>query len=518
MKHQMMKYTRWLQRRSRLIIVPAAMLLFLLSAQAQSSVVLPPIGGGGGGQYVARCPQGQHLAGFELRTGGWVDAIRPLCVTAYGPNEVGPPVPGGIWFGGNGGGPGQLVCPSDTPIVIGMFVWAEGVQIITVNSIHLWCGVAATTQNRSELPNAAFDATKASHESDLLFNTDTLKHIRETQNCPAGLVAVGINGRSGDWLDAVGLMCGVPTLTPRAAPPPEAPGVKAIGRVKAPTTPGTTPAPPRPICNVAREARERNSPAAPGLEAQCLATVNALAARGEAVANQDPYALALRNQQPAGLARRGFDIGMAAAEGQTAPGAGKQSIHDSLSPAEQVGFNAAVSFSLERNRKLEGNKDAALAARGKAIANQDPLAVALRNQQPDEPSRRGFDIGMAAAEGQTAPGSGKQRLLESLEPAQRGGFSIAVSFSLERNRNADFARKGAAIAKVDRIVAAARAAEADVFYQLGFDIATGIFGDPSRGGAGHTSEGSGSKAIRDSLSAAGQRGFNDAVKLHLSQH
>jgi len=42
---------------------------------------------------------------------------------------------------------------------------------------------------------------------------------------------------------------------------------KAIGRAPAPSAP----APARPICDVAREARARNSPAAPGLEAQCRA-------------------------------------------------------------------------------------------------------------------------------------------------------------------------------------------------------------------------------------------------------
>jgi len=165
-----------------------------------------------------------------------------------------------------------------------------------------------------------------------------------------------------------------------------------------------------------------------------------------------------------------------------------------------------------------------LASRGEAIANADPLSVELRNQQPDEASRRGFDIGMAAAEGQTLPGPGKQRLHDSLDQAERGGFSIAVSFSLERNRNAKFAAIGAAIANVDKKVAEARNAEPDfryraasdlVFYRLGFDIATGIFGNPALGAQGNTATGPGSLGIRDALSAAGQRGFNAAVKLHL---
>jgi len=124
---------------------------------------------------------------------------------------------------------------------------------------------------------------------------------------------------------------------------------------------------------------------------------------------------------------------------------------------------------------------------------------------------------MAAAEGQTLPGPGKQKIHDSLNAPEQGGFDNAVSFSLERNRNADLAATGAAIARADSIVAEARNSGTDVFYRLGFDIATGIFGDPALGARGNTATGPGSMKIRDSLSAAGQRGFNDSVKLHLSR-
>ncbi len=157
-----------------------------------------------------------------------------------------------------------------------------------------------------------------------------------------------------------------------------------------------------------------------------------------------------------------------------------------------------------------------LAAKGEAIANLDPLAIELRNREPVGASRRGFDIGMAAAEGQTLPGPGKQRIHDGLTPAEQGGFSTAVDFSLERNRNLEWATKGAAIAKVDPVVAKLRTDVPSVFYTLGCDIATGIFGDLGLS-RGHTSEGPGSQAIRDALSADGQRGFRAAVDLYLVQ-
>jgi hypothetical protein len=124
---------------------------------------------------------------------------------------------------------------------------------------------------------------------------------------------------------------------------------------------------------------------------------------------------------------------------------------------------------------------------------------------------------MAAAEGHTAPGPGKQRIHDLLSPAEQKGFEHAVAFSLERNRNADLAARGAAIARVDQIVAAARTAETDVFYWLGFDIATGIFGDPALGARGDVRLSPDSQKIRDSLSVVAQRGFDASVKLHLSR-
>ena len=253
-----MKYTRrrseW---RSRLICVPAAMLFFVLSAQAQTDATLEPIGGHGGRQFVARCAQGQLLTGFDLMTGDDVDAIRPLCVTAYGPADVGPLVPYPSKFGGDGGGPRQLLCPKDAPIVTRMYVDAEGIDKITVNNIRLWCGLAATTQTPSQFPTVVFDGP-AQKGTGQAFGGHIPRDILRTQDCPAGLVAVGINGWSGALLDSLGLICGVPKLTPRP------PRMGSVNR-------STTGAQPLPICERAREARARNSPVASNLEAQCRA-------------------------------------------------------------------------------------------------------------------------------------------------------------------------------------------------------------------------------------------------------
>lgn len=499
----------------------AALLSLVSAAPARGDAFVTAVGGAGGGHFVARCPVGELLAGVELRVGDDVDAVRPVCVRATGPAETSAPIlttgeelPG--WNGGSGGGVTSVVCPRSQPIVVGMDIFAEGQDTVVVNTIKLFCGLAVSQQAVSALPAAVFEGQLIPSGVRSVFATK-LRRFHGSPRCPGGQVSVGVHGRAGIWLDALGLICGEPQVTPKA-PVEAAPGsVRPVGRVA--RTGAAAPA--RPICDVARDARARNSPAAPGLEAQCAAqesakaeaALNELAAKGEAIARQDRVAAQIRNLQPDDPSRRGFHVGLAAAEGHTAPGPGKQKIHDQLKPAERKGFDAAVSFSLTQNRK----RIVDLAAKGEEIANQDPLAVELRNQHAEGPARRGFDVGMAAAEGQTSDGPGKQLIRGGLEPGEQAGFQTAVSFSVDRNRNADTAAKGAAVAGADPEVAAARSNETDVLYRLGFDIGSGIFGDPALGANGNTATGPGSMKIRNELSAAAQRGFDASVAFHLSR-
>lgn len=479
----------------RCAVGTAALLVSLLSlARAQSDDILAPMGGPGGTPFLARCPAGELLTGLDLWAGEDIDAVRPLCVPAVrGQFQTYP-----TKFGGPGGSLSQLVCPNDLPIVIGMDIRAEGKEIHTVNNIDLYCGRAVTTPQRFPFPMASFDAPEVERSGP---GATVPTDFEEQQRCPPGLVAVGIDGRAHDrWVHAIGLICG-------AAQPEDDNAVRANARVKLAPNTGALP---RPICDLAKDARARNSPAATGLENQCQAQellgVDALAAKGGGIASQDPLAAELRNLQPEGAARRGFDIGIAAAEGQTAPGPGKQRIHDALSPAEQQGYAAAVSFSLARNRQ----RLAELSAKGPAITSSDPLAVLLRSQQLDDAARRGFDIGMAAAEGQTAPGPGKQRLHDNLPAAEQSGFAAAVDFSLERNRNAVLAGRGADLARSAPRLAARRNAEADPFYRLGFDVAVGFFAQAANGSVAMLK-------LRDTLSVPVRRGFDAAVAFNASQ-
>lgn len=470
------------------------LVLALIGAISPGLVVaqsyLPPIGGPGGGQFKVPCPPGQYLAGFELRAGDDVDAIRPVCAssTAALANTA--------WFGGPGGKPVQLRCPSQIPAVIGLDVAAEGAETVVVNNIHLYCGLPLPNQRQPDYPSAVFDGPTAVASRPAFPGAIGGAPVQKSENfqsCPAGQIATGVHGRSGVWFDAMGLICGLPP-----APPPGIP-VASIGRVN---TGSTLPAgSDAPICNTARSARARNSPAAPSLEAQCNA------ANAQIIANQKAASTQIAENEKKDMA----------------PGA--SGVPTSICDAAQTALshNAPESADLAAKCRASGggqnltSEADQYAASGEALAQGDALIAAGRSEQPSAPLRRGFDIGIAVTGSDTVWGPGKQRILESLTPTEQEGFKVAASFVLDRNRNAQLAATGAAIAAADPIVAQAMLKEQDFRYWLGFDIASGIFGDPALGAQGNKATGPGSERIRNGLSAPAQRGYNASTQLHLSR-
>jgi hypothetical protein len=167
---------------------------------------------------------------------------------------------------------------------------------------------------------------------------------------------------------------------------------------------------------------------------------------------------------------------------------------------------------------LSKNANDKVVDQGEAMANQDPMAVELRNSLPDGPSKVGFNMAFGIAGTQTLPGPGKDKYRDdSLEANQRNGWNTATSYFLDRNRNADWVKRGTGVAAASQVVKAARIDNSpSVLFRLGFDIATGIFGDPNLGAQGNTAMGPGAQKVRDELASAdAKKGFEASVKLHL---
>jgi hypothetical protein len=160
---------------------------------------------------------------------------------------------------------------------------------------------------------------------------------------------------------------------------------------------------------------------------------DALAAAGESLVSADALAAALCGGQPAGAARRGFYVGMAAMNGHTLWGPGAQSIKDSLDPAGQIGFAEAAAYCLQRNN----NSD--VARRGAAVLSADPAAKAGQAALPLGLAWLGFAVASGifgnpalGALGNTATGPGSLGIRGSLDTDGQRGFDSAVAFHLAK--------------------------------------------------------------------------------------
>lgn len=80
--------------------------------------------------------------------------------------------------------------------------------------------------------------------------------------------------------------------------------------------------------------------------------------------------------------------------------------------------------------------------------------------------------------------------------------------AVDSTRIDGLAATGANIANQDTDLAYVRAAESGAEFQRGFDIATGLFGDPSLGAEGRAAADPQAASIRESLDSDGQRGFD----------
>lgn len=271
-----------------------------ISTAAQSETYLNPLGGPGGSPFSRRCPPGEALHGFELRAADDVDAIRPICFRTGGPGQsISPGMYAGEWHGGSGGRIGRVNCPVNQQIsaVVGMIVASEG-RTEVVNEIVLFCGLVSSNTFEPSTPGAIFEGPRYKGTA----SPGRPTYNRQSQQCPKGAIAVGVHGRTGVWVDAIGLICAAPepdrgfAELARRPPPvalgrvhPTAPPPVPLGR-KQPTSSSPDPlerkgipmsvilAPP-PICVAAQNARGRNSPAAPGLERQCQIAMEQAAAR-----------------------------------------------------------------------------------------------------------------------------------------------------------------------------------------------------------------------------------------------
>ena len=150
-----------------------------------------PFGGDGGQQFVLRCPVGTEVTGVSALVGAYVNNIGPIC--------NGRPVPGA----GGKGNPRSASCP-DGSIVDRIDAIALRSPNHLLKALGLRCVARGTRQRTAAVPLDTPGAYTTTSFKQFVF---TPGYPTGSMNC-AGQSIIGLQGRAGAAVDALGLICG----------------------------------------------------------------------------------------------------------------------------------------------------------------------------------------------------------------------------------------------------------------------------------------------------------------------
>lgn len=154
-------------------------------------------GGPGGGPFELVCPDGSFMTGVRARSGAWIDALSPVCNRWVGKKVLGEidnqPFTGG---GGGGGGESFIRCQGPRGVVVGIEMFQANNRDRSVGHIIVNCG-------DFEQPSQFANKLRGSAE----YLGQATATPRMEARCGWGLVAAGIHGKSGAFIDRLGLLC-----------------------------------------------------------------------------------------------------------------------------------------------------------------------------------------------------------------------------------------------------------------------------------------------------------------------
>ena len=156
-------------------------------------------GGPGGGSFESACPAGSFLTGLRARSGAWLDAVSPICGRWVGNKEL-----ADIDFlpfnGGGGGTESYIHCQGPRGVIVGIQMFQADNDDGSIGNMVVDCGdFKQPSQFWNKLPGSA-DYFGVSQRGP-----------RVEKRCGWGLVAAGIYGRSGAYVDRLGLLCRRPS-------------------------------------------------------------------------------------------------------------------------------------------------------------------------------------------------------------------------------------------------------------------------------------------------------------------
>ncbi|MGC3974845.1 MAG: hypothetical protein QM771_10740 [Nitrospira sp.] len=182
--------------------------LALASSGSALATDLPVFGGPGGSEFRAQCPNGSYLVGFEGKTGAWVERISPVCAPwLRGSQTLGPPAVGQEV---------TTICRDSRSNTFAIHYMNVAV-LKSANRLvqSIWAGCQSLTTSPLGSVRLEFGARPPAppgrdvgDQPECVTCPDKSPPIYSNQVCPAGEAGVGIRGRAGQFVDAVGLICG----------------------------------------------------------------------------------------------------------------------------------------------------------------------------------------------------------------------------------------------------------------------------------------------------------------------
>lgn len=181
----------------RLVLVALGASSFAESPrQDLSTQFLPVYGGGGGTAFTRNCGRGFVLTGVRYRQGATFDAIGVLCRPVLSNGQLGSETTVGTQAGGGGGTSLTMSCAANKVVVGGSIGFAT-----YVGQVEIFCRDWYAS-------NRTFGGgtTSASTDHDLQPFKKWIGEGCESARQPA----IGIRGRAGTLLDALGFICNEP--------------------------------------------------------------------------------------------------------------------------------------------------------------------------------------------------------------------------------------------------------------------------------------------------------------------
>ena len=181
---------------TRVIISACILSSVTLVFPAYAETLTGTSGGTGGGAFKQSCRSGFVLRGIGAKVGSWVDGVTPVCTVAFGHLKGSTQEDGLGWFGGDGGDNKNTLCSK-----------GEAVLGISATSGMLTGHIRGVTELSFLCGTPAGDSGGSVSGSTPIGGPNKPNSIKAFLKCPRGLVATGIYGRSGKWLDQIGLIC-----------------------------------------------------------------------------------------------------------------------------------------------------------------------------------------------------------------------------------------------------------------------------------------------------------------------